>query len=162
MKFKIVFYLFLFVCILLFFQLFNTNKVLNYQDDLIQKQNQTNLKLKDSIKVLEEYRATHAYFSLSAQSIEKEDQRETDLFRLENQIVDALRALNSSGGLRKVLPKISNKGTFLIDQIKVVNDQWVLIGFKSDAKWGQAILEFSIAKDNSIQFNELAHFVNPL
>ena len=61
-----------------------------------------------------------------------------------------------------MLPNISNKGTFLIDQIKVVNDQWVLIGFKSDAKWGQAILKFSIAKDNSIQFNELAHFVNPL
>ena len=53
MKFKIVFYLFIFVCILLFFQLFNTNKVLNYQDDLIQKQNLTYIKLKDSIEYIE-------------------------------------------------------------------------------------------------------------
>ena len=63
MKFKIVFYLFIFVCILLFFQLFNTNKVLNYQDDLIQKQNLTYIKLKDSIKGLNEYKSTNNYFS---------------------------------------------------------------------------------------------------
>jgi len=68
MKFKIIFYLFIFVCILLFFQLFNTNKVLNYQDDLIQKQNKTNVKLKDSIKFLQEYRDTNVYFSLSVDS----------------------------------------------------------------------------------------------
>ena len=50
MKFKIVFYLFIFVCIILFFQLINSNKLLNYQDDLIQSQNRLNLILKDSIK----------------------------------------------------------------------------------------------------------------
>jgi len=65
MKFKIVFYLFIFVCIILFFQLINTNKLLNYQDDLIQSQNRLNLTLKDSIKDLNEYRNSNAYFSLN-------------------------------------------------------------------------------------------------
>ena len=65
MKFKIVFYLFIFVCVILFFQLINTNKLLNYQDDLIQSQNRLNLTLKDSIKNLNEYRNSNAYFSLN-------------------------------------------------------------------------------------------------
>ena len=66
MKFKIVFYLFIFVCIILFFQLINSNKLLNYQDDLIQSQNRLNLSLKDSIKNLNEYRNSNTYFSLNS------------------------------------------------------------------------------------------------
>ena len=67
MKFKIVFYLFIFVCIILFFQLINTNKLLNYQDDLIQSQNRLNLTLKDSIKDLNEYRRYRSCLSVPFQ-----------------------------------------------------------------------------------------------
>jgi hypothetical protein len=44
----------------------------------------------------------------------------------------------------------------------VVNRKWVLIGFKSDLYWGQALIEYSIKQDNSVQLKELSHFVNPL
>ena len=162
MKFKIVFYLFIFVCILLFFQLFNTNKVLNYQDDLIQKQNLTYIKLKDSIKGLNEYKSTNNYFSLTADSNLMKGESNIDLVRLENQLIDVLRGLNSKQGLRKLLTKIPKEGTYLVDQIKVVNRKWVLIGFKSDLYWGQALIEYSIKQDNSVQLKELSHLVNPL
>ena len=162
MKFKIVFYLFIFVCILLFFQLFNTNKVLNYQDDLIQKQNLTYIKLKDSIKGLNEYKSTNNYFSLTADSNLMKGESNIDLVRLENQLIDVLRGLNSKQGLRKLLTKIPKEGTYLVDQIKVVNRKWVLIGFKSHLYWGQALIEYSIKQDNSVQLKELSHFVNPL
>ncbi|MEJ6775106.1 MAG: hypothetical protein QNK96_03875 [Flavobacteriia bacterium] len=162
MKFKIVFYLFIFVCILLFFQLFNTNKVLNYQDDLIQKQNLTYIKLKDSIKGLNEYKSTNNYFSLTADSNLMKGESNIDLVRLENQLIDVLRGLNSKQGLRKLLTKIPKEGTYLVDQIKVVNRKWVLIGFKSDLYWGQALIEYSFKQDNSVQLKELSHFVNPL
>jgi hypothetical protein len=46
MKFKILLYLFLFVCIVLFYQIFNTNKILNHQDALIQGEYQSNTKVK--------------------------------------------------------------------------------------------------------------------
>ncbi|MDC1250335.1 hypothetical protein N8Z17_01885, partial [Flavobacteriaceae bacterium] len=65
-------------------------------------------------------------------------------------------------GLRKLLTKIPKEGTYLVDQIKVVNRKWVLIGFKSDLYWGQALIEYSIKQDNSVQLKELSHFVNPL
>ena len=115
MKFKIVFYLFIFVCILLFFQLFNTNKVLNYQDDLIQKQNLTYIKLKDSIKGLNEYKSTNNYFSLTADSNLMKGESNIDLVRLENQLIDVLRGLNSKQGLRKLLTKIPKEGTYLVE-----------------------------------------------
>ena len=64
MKFKIVFYLFLFVCIILFFQLINTNKILNHQDLLIQSQKNLQLRLKDSVSSLEDLLSVQKYFSL--------------------------------------------------------------------------------------------------
>jgi hypothetical protein len=64
MKFKIVFYLFLFVCIILFFQLINTNKILNHQDRLIQNQNSLQLRLKDSLSNLKASLDVKKYFSL--------------------------------------------------------------------------------------------------
>ena len=162
MKFKIVFYLFLFVCIILFFQIFNTNKVLNYQDDLIQKQNQTYIKLKDSIKVLNEYKATNAYFSLAKESNMMEGQTAGNLLDLEKQLKNALRVLNTNGGLKKIIPEVSKKGIFLIDQIKVINQQWILIGFKGNEMEGQALLEYTVKSDNSIQFKNITHFLSPL
>jgi predicted PurR-regulated permease PerM len=64
MKFKIVFYLFLFVCVILFFQLINTNKILNHQDRLIQNQNSLQLQLKDSIASLKQTLSLQKYFSV--------------------------------------------------------------------------------------------------
>ena len=55
MKFKILLYLFLFVCLALFYQIFNTNKILNHQDALIQNEYQNNKKLKESLKNIESY-----------------------------------------------------------------------------------------------------------
>ncbi len=50
MKFKILVYLFLFVCIVLFYQILNTNKILNHQDALLQGQFQSIGQLKDSLQ----------------------------------------------------------------------------------------------------------------
>ena len=68
MKFKIVFYLFLFVCIILFFQLINTNKILNHQDRLIQSQNSLQLRLKDSLSNLKKILSVQQYFTLDQES----------------------------------------------------------------------------------------------
>ena len=154
MKFKIVFYLFIFVCIILFFQMINTNKLLNYQDDLIQSQNRLNLTLKDSIKNLNEYRNSNAYFSLTssgeANLIEKKN---------EERLKQELREYNTNGNLRVLLPKIPKEDTFLIDHVKVINSQWVLLGFKSDQQKGQALVSYMINEKKAIQFSEVIFYI---
>ena len=154
MKFKIVFYLFIFVCIILFFQMINTNKLLNYQDDLIQSQNRLNLTLKDSIKNLNEYRNSNAYFSLTssgeANLIEKKN---------EERLKQELREYNTNGNLRVLLPKIPKEDTFLIDHVKVINSQWVLLGFKSDQQKGQALVSYKINEKKAIQFSEVIFYI---
>jgi len=154
MKFKIVFYLFIFVCIILFFQMINTNKLLNYQDDLIQSQNRLNLTLKDSIKNLNEYRNSNAYFSLTssgeANLIEKKN---------EKRLKQKLREYNTNGNLRVLLPKIPKEDTFLIDHVKVINSQWVLLGFKSDQQKGQALVSYEINEKKAIQFSEVIFYI---
>ena len=154
MKFKIVFYLFIFVCIILFFQMINTNNLLNYQDDLIQSQNRLNLILKDSIKNLNEYRNSNAYFSLTssgeANLIEKKN---------EKRLKQKLREYNTNGNLRVLLPKIPKEDTFLIDHVKVINSQWVLLGFKSDQQKGQALVSYKINEKKAIQFSEVIFYI---
>ena len=154
MKFKIVFYLFIFVCIILFFQMINTNNLLNYQDDLIQSQNRLNLTLKDSIKNLNEYRNSNAYFSLTssgeANLIEKKN---------EKRLKQKLREYNTNGNLRVLLPKIPKEDTFLIDHVKVINSQWVLLGFKSDRQKGQALVSYEINEKKAIQFSEVIFYI---
>ena len=154
MKFKIVFYLFIFVCIILFFQLINTNKLLNYQDDLIQSQNRLNLALKDSIKDLNEYRNSNAYFSLDTNT-------EVNITGKKNEqrLKQKLREYNINGNLRVLLPKIPKEHTFLIDHIKVINSQWVLLGFKSDQQKGQALVSYKINHKKAIQFSEIIFYI---
>jgi hypothetical protein len=154
MKFKIVFYLFIFVCIILFFQLINSNKLLNYQDDLIQSQNRLNLNLKDSIKILNEYRNSNAYFSINSDG-------EINLKEKKNEerLKQLLREYNTNGNLRDLLPKIPKEHVFLIDQIKVVNSQWLLLGFKSDQQKGQALVSYQINNKKVIHFSEVIFYI---
>ena len=154
MKFKIVFYLFIFVCIILFFQLINTNKLLNYQDDLIQSQNRLNLALKDSIKGLNEYRISNAYFSLDTNT-------EVNITGKKNEqrLKQKLREYNINGNLRVLLPKIPKEHTFLIDHIKVINSQWVLLGFKSDQQKGQALVSYKINNKKAFQFSKIIFYI---
>jgi hypothetical protein len=154
MKFKIVFYLFIFVCIILFFQLINSNKLLNYQDDLIQSQNRLNLILKDSIKNLNEYRNSNIYFSLNSNG-------EINLTenKKEERLKQLLREYNTNGNLIDLLPKIPKEHVFLIDHIKVVNSQWVLLGFKSDQQKGQALVSYQINSKKAIDFSEVIFYI---
>ena len=154
MKFKIVFYLFIFVCIILFFQLINSNKLLNYQDDLIQSQNRLNLNLKDSIRNLNEYRNSNTYFSLNSNG-------EINLTEKKNEerLKQLLREYNTNGNLRDLLPEIPKGHVFLIDHIKVVNSQWVLLGFKSDQQKGQALVSYQINNKKAIHFSEVIFYI---
>ena len=154
MKFKIVFYLFIFVCIILFFQLINSNKLLNYQDDLIQSQNRLNLSLKDSIRNLNEYRNSNTYFSLNSNG-------EINLTEKKNEerLKQLLREYNTNGNLRDLLPEIPKGNVFLIDHIKVVNSQWVLLGFKSDQQKGQALVSYQINNKKAIHFSEVIFYI---
>ena len=154
MKFKIVFYLFIFVCVILFFQLINTNKLLNYQDDLIQSQNRLNLTLKDSIKDLNEYRNSNAYFSLNTNT----EVNITEKIN-EESLKQKLREYNINGKLRVLLPEIPKEHTFLIDHIKVINSQWVLLGFKSDQQKGQALVSYKINNKKAFQFSKIIFYI---
>jgi predicted PurR-regulated permease PerM len=151
MKFKIVFYLFLFVCIILFFQLINTNKILNHQDRLIQNQNSLQLRLKDSLSNLKASLDVKKYFSLDGDQATK---TEVEAVKAE------LMAFNAQGGLGELVSNLPEE-RFLIDNIQVVNTEWILIGFRSSQHWGQAFLTYKKGNEG-YNFKTLESVVNPL
>jgi hypothetical protein len=159
MKFKIVFYLFLFVCIVLFYQIFNTNKILNHQDELIQNQYQKQLQLKDSLFKLKRFEDTFSYFSLKGNPNLNQIVLEPVL--QESELRKKLLEMNAKGGLNELIDMPS--GRFLIDRVKVINDQWILIGFQSDKNWGQALLEYKIRSvGDDYDFKNVKSFIKSL
>ncbi|MDA7694431.1 hypothetical protein N9I15_00670 [Flavobacteriaceae bacterium] len=159
MKFKIVFYLFLFVCIVLFYQIFNTNKILNHQDELIQNQYQKQLQLKDSLFKLKRFQDTFSYFSLKGNPNLNQIVLEPVL--QESELRKKLLEMNAKGGLNELIDMPS--GRFLIDRVKVINDQWILIGFQSDKNWGQALLEYKIRSvGDDYDFKNVKSFIKSL
>ena len=158
MKFKILVYLFLFVCIVLFYQILNTNKILNHQDALLQGQFQSIGQLKDSLQQLNASIEKDAFFSL------KRNQRLNELVfeaeEQEKQIMQKLFETNSKEGLKRLISLPDE--TFLIEQVKVINQQWVLIGFISDQHWGQAILEYSKRESEVYEFKLIKYILNAL
>ena len=151
MKFKIVFYLFLFVCIILFFQLINTNKILNHQDRLIQNQNSLQLRLKDSLSNLKASLEVKKYFSIERDQAVK---AKIDAIKAE------LMAYNTQGGLGELIKNLPEE-RFLIDNIQVVNSEWILIGFRSSQHWGQAFLTYKKGNDG-YNFKTIESVLNPL
>ncbi|MDA7570529.1 hypothetical protein N8699_04015 [Flavobacteriaceae bacterium] len=127
---------------------------MNYQDDLIQSQNRLNLILKDSIKNLNEYRNSNIYFSLNSNG-------EINLTenKKEERLKQLLREYNTNGNLIDLLPEIPKEHVFLIDHIKVVNSQWVLLGFKSDQRKGQALVSYQINSKKVIDFSEVIFYI---
>ena len=113
MKFKIIFYLFLFVCIILFFQLINTNKILNHQDHLIQSQNSLQLRLKDSLFDLKKKLSVQQYFTFN------ED------YETYEEIKTKLLSYNINGDLKELIRSLPNNQHFLIDNIQIINAKWL-------------------------------------
>ena len=158
MKLKIFVYLFVFICILLFYQIYNTNKILNYKDSQIQIKTQNNLVLKDSLKKMKNILDTNNYFSLTGnQLLNNFDELKSQEQLLTKQLFE----MNSKGALDKFI-KLPQE-IFLINNVKIVNQKWILIGFQSDSSWGQAILEFKKNKTkNNFSFTNIKSFVIPL
>ena len=158
MKFKILVYLFLFVCIVLFYQILNTNKILNHQDALLQGQFQSIGQLKDSLQQVNASIEKETFFSLKGNQRLKELVFEAE--EQEKMIMQQLFETNSKEGLKRLISLPDE--TFLIEQVKVINQQWVLIGFISDQHWGQAILEYSKRESEVYEFKLIKYNLNAL
>ena len=116
------------------------------------------LQLKDSLAKLKRFQDTFTYFSLASNSNLKEEITNASL--LEKQVREQLLTMNTGKGLKALL-KLSS-GRFLIDKVKVVNQEWVLIGFKSDKNWGQALLEYKQQASGDFDFNVIRFFEKSL
>ena len=158
MKFKILFYSFVFVCLLLFYQVYNTNKILNYQETKIQNLYLNKETLKDSIDILNNFNNNFNYFSIERNKNIGLDFSEKK--RLKNKIEEKLYDMNIRGGLDNFIKLPSGK--FLIENVHVINKNWVLIGFRSNKYWGESLLEVKLKKNKIYGFISLKSFVNPL
>ena len=83
-----------------------------------------------------------------------------DFTKEEETLRKLLLEMNNKGSLKNII-KLPNE-RFLIDQIRVVNQYWILIGFQSNLSWGQAVLEFKENNSGGYELKNLESYVKPL
>jgi hypothetical protein len=83
-----------------------------------------------------------------------------DFTKEEETLRKLLLEMNNKGSLKNII-KLPNE-RFLIDQIRVVNQYWILIGFQSNLSWGQAVLEFKENNSGGYDLKTLESYVKPL
>ncbi len=80
------------------------------------------------------------------------DNTTIDVTTIEATIFDALLELNANKEGNPLVPFISEGNGFRVNDIKVVNNKWVLANFSDTKKWGELLLVYNFDTDNKVSF----------
>ena len=114
--------------------------------------------MKDSIYTLNNFRNALNYFSVESNKKIDLEFSKANIFKQKTE--QKLFEMNTKGGLNKLL-KLP-EGKFLIENVQVINQNWVLIGYRSDIYWGEAFLEIKSDEYQNKNFKIIKYFVQPL
>lgn len=148
MRNRIFIYLFIFAVLVIIFQFFNSRKILDdYEEKIIKSELQHEV-YQDSILALED-----TNFELMRFQLEFNDEAMT---RLENRgykiseivpfIKDELIKLNIyEGEDHPIVPYASMTGNkMMINEVKLLNDKWIIANFSDGKNWGEMLLKYEI------------------
>ena len=157
MKKRLFMYLFIFTLLLVIFQFVNSKNIIESYDKKLTRYMEENTELKDSIRTMEDIRATDLYTF-------KFDTNDDAMTYWENQgyrisefvpfIKDELMNLNIyETEDHPLVPYASMTGSkMLIDQIRMINHKWIVVSFTDGTYWGEMLLAYDIEDKKNLKF----------
>ena len=157
MKKRLFMYLFIFTLLLVIFQFVNSKNIIESYDQKLTKYMEKNTELKDSIRTMEDIKATDLYTF-------KFDTNDDAMTYWENQgyrisefvpfIKDELMNLNIyETEEHPLVPYASMTGNkMLIDQIRMINHKWIVVSFTDGTYWGEMLLAYDIEDKKNLKF----------
>lgn len=155
MKIKILIYLLCFVSLVLLFQIFNTNKILNYQDNQIKVQSKEIQTLKDTLQQKRSLAAQAQYFSLKEVPNGQNDQ-DVDAFR--ERLLKALQLFNKNQP-RALFGTPLPKGVMLLEKIHILNKNWLIAHFNNQRESGDLLIQYKVVP-SGFEFKPLGKVYN--
>lgn len=161
-KNNIFLYLFVFAVLIAVFQIVNSKKILDeYEHDLLILESK-NLKLKDSIKIIND-----DIFDLSHFNFRDNDQAKEYFIKkfnpneLESLVKNSLMETNDYKTKSHPLIPYESMTTskMVINTIKLINHRWVIADFTDGKYWGELIIRYYVNDDRSVDFEISDHLI---
>ena len=148
MRNRIFMYLFIFALLVIIFQFFNSRKILDDYEQKIVKSEQKEEIYEDSIQSLEDANFELMRFQLefNDDAMTKLENRGYEISEIVPFIKDELIKLNIyEGDDHPIVPYASMTGNkMMINEVKLLNDKWIIANFSDGKNWGEMLLQFEI------------------
>ncbi|MDA8917199.1 hydrolase [Flavobacteriaceae bacterium] len=144
MKLKIFIYLFVFTALILVFQLVNSSKVVNYQEEMIQEKIARIDTLRQQLDKSEQAYADDVYFSLDRNEEAMAYFEDLSIEDLITRIKDKVYDSNAIKGDNPLVPFTGTGGKFLINKVKILNHKWLIADFSDGTYWGELWIQYAV------------------
>ena len=150
MKIKILIYLLSFVFLVLLFQIYNTNKILNHQDSRLKAQNDQISNLKENLQQMRLQASQSNFFTISEVP---ESNFEKNLSVYREKLQKALQQINKDNP-NYLFEKEKLTGIALLEKIHILNSRWIIAHFNNQSQSGDILIEYD-QTSKGFQFSPL-------
>lgn len=157
MKQRLFMYLFIFTLLLVIFQFVNAKNIIENYDQKLTRYMAKTEQLKDSIRGMEDNKATDLYSFKFDTNDDAMTYWENEGYRISEFvpfIKDELMNLNiyetDDHPLVPYASMTDNK--MLIDQIRMLNHKWIIASFTDGTYWGEMLLAYDIEDKKNLKF----------
>lgn len=140
MKIKILIYLLCFVFLVLLFQIFNTNKILNHQANQLKTQNKQIKTLKKTLQQKTSQAFQAQYFSLKEVPKGAMD-LDLDVFKV--RLFKALQLFNKNQP-KALFGASLPRGVMLLEKIHILNKTWLIAHFNNQKESGDLLVQYKV------------------
>lgn len=162
MKYRIFMYLFIFAVLIIIFQFVNSKNILDDYEKKLNRFEEREVVYKDSIKQAEEknFDLMHFQLEFNDEAMSYFENQGYKISELAPFIKDELLSLNVyEGDDHPIVPYASMTGNkMLINEIRLLNNKWIIANFSDGKNWGEMLIEYKIERSDEkdeLKFNLL-------
>ena len=161
-------YLFIFAVLIIIFQFVNSRNILGDYEEKINRFEEKEEMYQDSVRAMgdENFELMRFQLEFNEEAMTKLENRGYKISELVPFIKDELIKLNIyEGEDHPIVPYASMTGNkMMINEIKLLNDKWIIANYSDGQNWGEMLLEYQILdteEKDELVFNLLAYNYYP-
>ncbi len=159
MRRNIFLYLFVFAALIALFFIMKGNKTATTSAEKIEKLENENEQLQDSLQKMQLRVLDMQYFSLENNDDALAYYDHLNLDNPTRYIEDKLLETNEGRGDNPLIPYEGMESSFKINKIKVLNHRWILADFSDGKYWGDLVIKYELKDNLSVDFTLVDHLL---
>lgn len=159
MKRNIYLYLFLFTALIALFLFVRGQNLTSGQSASIDRLQEENGQLRDSLKQAKIDLLDMQYFSLENNDDALAYYDHLEIANPSRYIADKLLETNEEKGDNPLIPYEGMDSDFKINKIKLLNHKWIVADFSDGKYWGELLIRYRLKDDKAVEFEMIDHLL---